>query len=292
MSEADYTTMPDGTYVHNPGGTSTPQQYNPYPQLQDPNAYQWMHTGQTRDQFGVNPGGAEQDVNRLRGMGEAAQQRQGAQIDNTQYDAARQQEIASRIAQQGIGQQFGRVISGAAPSVAGAQQNAGLSSNMRAQLAGAAGARGAGQVGLAQSVAAGQGANNAAQMIGQAATSRANETSNAFGGQMNMQAEMRAQDLQRAGLSADQAYKQAQIEQQQRAYNDQQQLSFEQLGNQVAAQQLAANQMAEQHNANVAAANAQAQRDIDRANQQRQDQGIASAAQTAEQVAGLAAMMA
>ena len=187
----------------------------------DKNAYQW----------GGKEGGAQADIDRYRGLAQAADMRQGPQIDNSNFYGDRGMEMGARGAQQYAMDQYRAQMSGLAPSVAQAQQQQGLRQAQMQQAQLAANARGGGaNQAAAQRMAAMQGANLTGQAVDQAATLRAQEyasAANAFGG---LASATRQGDLARGQLGAEQAYRQAGLEAQQRALNDQRFMGTEQLG--------------------------------------------------------------
>lgn len=214
----------------------------------DPNAYQ----------YGGHAGGADEATNRAQGMGADAQGRQGVNIDNSQYNGDRGAESGSRQNQSWGLSQLQNTIQGGTPSVAQNQLMSGLAHAQAAQQSQVASARGGGanlaaaqRLGSEQSAGLAQGANS------DAATLRANEIATAMGQYGGLATSMRGNDLQREGMSADQAYRQAQLSDAQRGRNDTFQLGMEGYGNQIQGQQLGAQEAGQaQQAANNNAANA------------------------------------
>jgi hypothetical protein len=114
------------------------------------------------------------------------------------------------------------------------------------------------------------GAGGAAQAFGQGAQARAGEEFGALAGYSGLAGQQRGQDLQRAQMSGEQAYRQAQLELAQRQRNDQRNQAFEGMRQNVFEQQMAGQQAGEAANAgiyNTTADLAQRQAENDRAQQ-------------------------
>jgi hypothetical protein len=132
------------------------------------------------------------------GMGQAGDSRQG------QGDATQLAQLAA---------------TGQAPSAAAEQQKQGLEQAQQQAAAQGASTRGGFGLGMAAKTAAGVQGNLAQQAVSKAAELRAGEQATARGQYLQATAEKRAQDLQAAGLSAQEAQAQAQLEQQQQLAN-------------------------------------------------------------------------
>ena len=181
------------------------------------------YAGMVGDRLGV----AESEEGRLQGLADAAQNGKAAQIDNTLYNQDRANEMAARGMQSAGLDAYRGVIQGQGPSTAAVQQRQGF--DAAAQGAAASfGGRGGG-VGLAASQRqAMQGQAGAmGQANAQAATARLGEITSAMSGYSALAQNQRAADLQRQGLSADQAYQQAELEAKQRDLNAQTALKYE-----------------------------------------------------------------
>jgi hypothetical protein len=218
-------------------------------------------------EYGGERGGAGTEQRRYANMGLAAQARTGPQADMGAYNISMNAEDRSRDAQQLSLDQLQDQIAGRGPSVAQSQMNAGLAAGMRGQLQMAASARGGG-AGLvaAQQSAAAQNNLTSSQAIFQGANLRSQEQMAAqqqFGQQAT---QMRAADLQRAGMSAQNAFQQAQLEAGQRGQNQQAQLAYEAMRQGVFQQQMQGQMQGEAQNSGAGLSYAQMQAQKDAAN--------------------------
>lgn len=210
----------------------------------------WTNVAQpSAYEYGQEPGTAAKEEQRYADMAHQADFRQGAQIDNSNYYGDRGMELGARGSQSYGLAKYLDLAEGRGPSAATAAYNQAVAQGNAQQASIAASARGGG----ANLVAAQQaGANAAANMTGQAAgsyaTAKAQEQIAALGGFSNLASQARAQDLQREGLSADQAYKQAQLEQQQHTLNDARNITYEQMRQNVFENQNANRQAGEAMN--------------------------------------------
>lgn len=252
------------------GAMPNPQQYLP--------GYDnglWNNVSRvTAFDYGGRRGAAGEEEARYKGLAAAADARQGAQIDNSNYNFDRQLEGTARDQQQYGLDQYRNMIEGKGPSVAEHQMGLGLAqaqqnnanalqAAQQAAASRAASARGGGaNLAAAQMMAAQQqggaaaAANQTNAQLGQQAAFqggmlRAQEQQQALAGFSGMSAQQRAQDLQRAGMSADQAYKQATLEQQQHALNDTRNLAYEGMRQKTFEDQLNAQMAGEAQNAGV-----------------------------------------
>jgi len=212
------------------------------------------------------PGAAEADESRLQGLAAAARNAPAAQINNAQYNTDRGLEMGSRGNQDyGLGQyrtainQYQNMINGNGPSVAEQQMRRGIAMSNAQQQSIMAGARGGG-AGLAAAQAAGANAaaNASGNVIGQMGTVRATEQLGAMQGQLGaiqgyggLATSQRMADLQREGLSADQAYKQAQLEETQHQINATTGLGYEQMRQGEASTQMQGQEYNESENQNA-----------------------------------------
>lgn len=221
----------------------------PWQNVNNPNAYL----------YGGRPGGANDEANRYAQMGAWSAENGAPQIDlNGAYTGQMEQEGLSRNAQARGLEMLEKSALGQGTSVAAAQLQGGLAQSMRNQLQVAASGRGGG----ASLVAAGQNAAaQNAQMSSaanfQGAQLRAQEIANAQNNFSQQATQIRANDLQRAGMSAQLATQQAQLEAQQHGLNQQGQLAYEAMRQGVFNTQLSAQQSGEAQNSGVGLANAQ-----------------------------------
>jgi hypothetical protein len=182
--------------------------------------------------------GAQTDIDRYRQMGAQAGANRAPQINYGQANqflgmgqyARNQQTEALRLQQQ--------AAMGNAPSVAQAQMQQGLGQALNQGQALAAGARGAGAMGIAQANAAQGAAGLQAQTVGNAAALRAQEMAQARGDYMAGASGIRAQDYGAAGMTGGWAQNQAALQEQQNALNQQGQLAYEGMGQRVGEDQL------------------------------------------------------
>lgn len=211
-------------------------------------------------------GGAASEASRYANMGLAAQARSGPQMSLGEYNTMMGAEDRSRDSQQRALDMVEASANGLGPSAAQAQLQGGLASSMRNSLALAAQARGGGAASVAAQQNASQqnmAASSAANFQG--AQLRAQEQMNAQSAFAQQSTAMRASDLQRAGLSAQMAFQQAQLESAQRAQNQQAQLGYEGMRQGVYNSQLSAQQAGEQQNAGTGATQAAARFAADQA---------------------------
>ena len=174
---------------------------------------------------------AQQDVNRYRGLGQAAAQRQAYQANFDAANSDRNNAAYARLNQQdavGLQQQ---AAYGNAPSAAQSLSRNMLDQSLQAQMAGAASARGGS---LAQAAAM-RGASQQAmgmqqQGMNQIGAMRAQEMAQARDAYMGASSQLRGQDYQAQALAQQQAGMQQQSELAQRGLNQQAQQNFEQMG--------------------------------------------------------------
>lgn len=184
---------------------------------------------------------------------DAALARQGVQIDNTAANRALAQSMQARAMQAQAGQMYGRVTQGLAPSAAQEQMRMALDAQTQAQ------ARQAALQGGARAVAAST--NPYAQIGGQGAAGRQQETQQAYIGQGRSMLGVRGGDIQALGQSQQQSYAQGQLESEQQTRNDALARAYLGQGNNLSIEQLGADQAYEQQkNANVLAARADEER--------------------------------
>lgn len=185
----------------------------------DSNAFNYGGSGQA----------ATQEIAGSRGMGYAAQARQGPQVNYGAADQSRGLGLAARGGQGEAGDLYRAAALGQGPSAAQAQLRMGLDQATASQYALANSARG-GALGLAgaQQQAQSQAALMAGQAAQQAAVLRAQEQQAGMAGYAGVMGQQRGQDLQAQGLDAQQAQYQAGLEMQQRGLNSTDQRFFEQ----------------------------------------------------------------
>jgi hypothetical protein len=192
--------------------------------------------------WGGSGTGAQDDIFQNQLANDAAQQRTGVKLDN--YDANEQfaNALKARQNQQYLGGLYKQQLSGQGPSAA----NLGGQASLDAAIAAQHGA------GLGASYGGG---NSMLSSNAQFAGARGQETAAAaagFGG--NAQA-MRGGDLSTMSLQQQQAYRQAQLEAEQRKRNDQMAQFYVNQSNQISAQQLHARESYQaQRDANALAA--------------------------------------
>lgn len=151
----------------------------------DPNAYR----------YGGTPGGADEAANRYRGQAEAAQGRQGVQVDYSQANA-------SREGQAGLAAAMRARAMGQTPSVAQMQADRQMQQAQAAQMAGAASARGAAGLALASQGAANNIANMQGAISNQAQQNVINERMAAEQAAFGAYGNMRSQDAQQSQFQA------------------------------------------------------------------------------------------
>jgi hypothetical protein len=188
----------------------------------------------TRFQYGNTPGGADEAAGRYRGLGEAAQGRQGEQVDYGQANidrglamGARDLSLASRDDERAMAGLMAQRAQGLVPSIAQMQADRQMNQAQAAQMAAASSARGAGGMALAQQNAANNVANMQGSISGQAQINAAQErlaaeqaAMGAYGQVRSGDMNMRNQDMTSQGMSAQMAQYQAQLNAAQRAQND------------------------------------------------------------------------
>lgn len=229
------------------------------------------HTSQPFDQrdsyeYAGYAGGAENARKGLANQADRAATRTGPQIDNTQASGDLASAIGARGNEQYLGNYLSGVMSGAA-TPAQAQLAQQTFAAQGAQRSAAASGRGFGAM-------AGAPRNGllAAQQIGiagnqQLAIQRAQDMAMARDQYGSVVDAMRGQDLASRGMLQDQAYRQAQLEDEQRARNDQMAQFYLGERYKVGTAQLGANQDFESHNA----ANIAGENDLNWAQLQRRD---------------------
>lgn len=185
-----------------------------------------------------NPGGlangATRDINRYRGMGQQAAQRGAYQIDYSSAAADRQRAEAARYDQQDAMGMARAAAQGTAPSRAELLGQRMVGDSLDAQMAAAASARGGplAQAG-AMNAAAAQAAQQQQRGVNDIAALRADEMARAREAYAGQAAGIRQQDYAGAQQAAQMAQAQAQSEWQQRQMNQQAQMGYEQMGNDV-----------------------------------------------------------
>jgi hypothetical protein len=233
------------------------------------------------------PSGAERDVTRYRGMGEAAANRAAYQANYGQYMGnVAQSQDARRAQEHALGLQRDAAM-GSAPSRAELLGRNMIDQSLQAQMAGAASARGGS---LAQAAAMRQSANNAAafqaQGAQQLAALRADEMARARADYFAGSTGLRTGDYQGAGLSLQKTQQDLQNEQFQRSLNQQGQQWYE--GRAFDTRQSKLNADMQEY----AIATGQAEAAFGRAERERdRDDDMAGAAMGAGAMLGAAALM-
>lgn len=227
--------------VGGPGFTVKPE---PMSEMQRAEREKWKEQNR-RDLYDRTLGQEEElrdQQNYLQNRQEWWQQRESPYVDYSDYVSDRIRGNQSRDAMEAwtkdIQNQLAQSRAGNAPSVAQNQLQAGLDANMRQQQAMAAGARGgAASRAAADRQAAMAGAQMGMQTNQQAAQLRAQEqiaNEQMYNAMLSdAYTQMRAQDLQAAGMSGDMAYRQAALEQQQTELNDQMTRAYMEGANQI-----------------------------------------------------------
>lgn len=239
--------------------------------------------------YGGYRGGDKDEERRYLRLGEAADARQAPTINNANYDQDRAYDLVARSNQSYGMNQYKNMIEGRGPSVAeqqmglgllqARQQNANaLQASQAAAASQAATARGGGanlaaaqrQAAMTQGGLAAQANQNAAQLGQQAAYQggmlRAQEQQQAMAGYGGLATNQRGQDQARAQVAADQAYRQAQLQQQQYGINDARNLAYEQMRQKTFEDQMQAQMAGEAANSGAGFARWQ-QQSQDKANQ-------------------------
>lgn len=175
--------------------------------------------------------GRQDHVDRYRGLGEAAANRDAYQVDFEQARADQARGLQARAQQVEAAGMLSAAARGNAPSAAAIGGNQVGGQSLSAALAAGAGARG----GLTQQAAAqtaGMQQQQGLQLGGmsQFAGQRAGEMDQARGAYLGGVTGIRNQDYQSMGLAQQQAEAQAQAENFQRQLNQEGQMSFEQRG--------------------------------------------------------------
>jgi hypothetical protein len=182
-------------------------------------------------ELGMYKGGANDIASTLSRQGAGYQGRAGTQISDPFAVANRGLGMESR-GQQGEAMGLMRAAAlGQQPSAAQIQMGQGIDASIAGQMAAANSARGGGaNIALAQRNAAAQGSQMQTAGINQSAALRAQEMAQARSAYDQAASSQRAQDLQLAGMDAQTAMQQAQLEAAQRAQNDMMQGKYEGMG--------------------------------------------------------------
>lgn len=252
------------------GGDNTTWMYGASAPTEGVDARAWTNVANPYAfEYGGEKGMAAQEQSRYANMGKAAQERTGPTMDLGRWNQDMFAEDRSRDAQmRALDMQEAMATGrGTVPSLAQAQLQAGNNQNIQNALTLAAQARGGG----ASLASAQQGAQNQAMLAGsqlnfQQGIVRAQEQQAAMQAFSQQATQMRAADLQRAGMSAQMAYQTAALEAQQRGLNQQAQLGYEAMRQGVFNSQLAAQQAGEAQNAQTGLSQAQASWAKDQAN--------------------------
>lgn len=194
-------------------------------------------------QYGSETGGALSYNQYTHDQAQKALNQTGPQINQGAYGAQDATERQGRMQAQGALGALQDAAEGKAPSAAEIQMHSGLDAATQAQYALAHSATGNGS---AMSAAQRQALLNASQIqqagVGQAAALRAGEMATARGQWAQAALQQRTADLQRLGMSMDEAQKQAQLALGQRGLNAQTALGYEGLGQNATLAQLQADQ--------------------------------------------------
>lgn len=196
----------------------------------DPNAYN----------YGGDPGGAAAHAAAYGATSGNAQNRQGVGVDYSQANWDRQNSGQARVGQQQLADAMSRRAMGQVPSIAQMQADRQMQQAQAAQASMQGSARGAGALANAQRNAANNVATAHGAISGQAQINAANERLAAEQAASGAYGNMRGQDLGSQAQAAQQAQYAAQLQDAQRARNDQMSLGYSQLENQVNTTQLGA----------------------------------------------------
>ncbi|MBV9311550.1 MAG: hypothetical protein JOZ73_11995 [Solirubrobacterales bacterium] len=196
-------------------------------------------TDPTDYMFGGYKYGAEDFRQMYDAQATAAQNRVGPQMDNSAWLAARGQDIQGRQAQTDATAAYAAMANGSGPSMAGAQMAQARDQGVAAQLAAGGNPYAAAMAGAGRMQAA-----NA--QLGQA---RGQELSAAMAGQAGASSALTQGNMQRYGLSQQNAFRQADLDLQQRARNDAMAQMYGNLSYGVSAAQLKAAQQFESQEA-------------------------------------------
>ena len=292
MATGDTTFGPDGQPEYDPytgkpvadqrpGGNPAPY-YDPY--TGKPNTstdstapmQAWSNLRRpTSGYYGGEQGFADTEAQRLGAAANAANDRPGAHIDTNNYYSDRNLELTSRNAQR-LGMMHYLDLANGQGSLVDTQMRQAVAQNNAQQASFAASARGSGgNLIAAQQASSNAAANMSGQAAGQAAVARNAQQIGALQGYGQAAGNLRAQDLQRSGMSAEQGYRQAQIEQQQHALNDARNLGYENLRKGVYEDQAQFGQTAEQMNSGIYNTNADLALQQRMADQQQQNRIVA-----------------
>ena len=172
-------------------------------------------------QYGGYAGGANNASMYYGDQARQAQQRKGEQIDYSRAQGLAGQAQQNAGMQGQVAQQMWARAQGLTPSIAGMRADQDMRGLMAAQSSAAAGARGPAAMALAQQGAAANTAQGMSQISNMAQVNSAQERQAAEQAAFGAFSGMRGQDFQGQGLEQDAAQKQAAINAQQRAQNDQ-----------------------------------------------------------------------
>lgn len=225
-------------------------------------------------------------------QGGQQQGRAGAQIDYGNAGASRLMGLGSRGSEADATEMARQAAMGQVPSVAQNQLLMGRDQSIQNAMAMANSVRGGGaNLAAAQMGAMRQGGETMGQVNQQSAMLRANEMAQARGQYGALAAQQRAHDLQLQGLDANQAQAQAQLEQQQKAQNDQYSMGLYGLGQHAADSSLAASMGLNRDQAGNEISAGQINADIAKGNAGQAAAGGQQAAGTAAAAMGAMAMM-
>jgi hypothetical protein len=177
---------------------------------------------------GMGPDPFQAEMDRQMGMStdfrnqaKEAQNREGVQMDRTDFDADRARELQARTGMTDTESTLRDWVAGKGPSAAQSQFQSGLDQSIASQMAMANSARGGGFAQNAARQSAGaQGALQRMQGVSQAATLRAQEMQSAMGQLQSQGYNIRAQDQTRSAQGAQWADAQSRLTDAQKARND------------------------------------------------------------------------
>jgi len=261
-------------------------------------------------EYGGHAGGAEEEQNRYAGLAGAADNRAAPQADLSAFNQdtgfgsqgmnhyrtvqgglARRPDpnaLAGSGYQDWAANYYKGVLAGN-QTPAQLQMQQGMRAGLGQTASQVAGARGGGNaLAAAQSAGADAGARQTGAYQGGLARLRAQEYAGAVRGLGDVASQRRQQDLQASGMQADAAFKQAQLEAQQRAANDARNIDLERQRRDVFQNQLAGQQFGEKTQLQTENEQAQANERAEQKRQEQKERDINTIVSTGSTVLGFA----
>lgn len=195
------------------------------------NKVQWVDdgTGTGNTKPIIVGSGREDEVNRYRGMGDAASNRDAYQIDYTSAEQDYARQLQARNEQMGASEQMRQAALGNAPSRSEILSRGALANNFEQQLQGQGQARGIAGQAFAQRQAAQQAQTQNLTAMGQFGAGRAGELDTAMGGYARGANAIRGGDYGAQAQHQQQAAAQMAAELRQRQLNQQAQMAYEKM---------------------------------------------------------------